>query len=67
MAAFAALALAAPGSALADFTVNSTADSGAGSLREAITNANLNPGPDTITITATGTIELESVLDFIGG
>jgi len=32
----------------ATFTVTSTADSGAGSLREAMTNANGNPGADTI-------------------
>jgi hypothetical protein len=31
------------------FTVSSTADSGAGTLRQAILDANANPGPDTIT------------------
>ena len=32
----------------ATFTVTNTADSGAGSLRQAILDANANPGPDTI-------------------
>ena len=34
----------------ADVAVTSTADSGPGSLRDAITSANANPGPDIITI-----------------
>ncbi|HNB51831.1 MAG TPA: hypothetical protein PK530_07805, partial [Anaerolineales bacterium] len=38
---------ARPASA-ANFTVINTNDSGAGSLRQAILNANSNPGPDTI-------------------
>jgi streptogramin lyase len=33
---------------LSTFTVTSTGDSGAGTLRQAITDANANPGPDTI-------------------
>ena len=48
------------------FTVTNTADSGLGSLRWAITNANANPGPDTITFqikgTAPFTINLSSAL-----
>ena len=44
------------------FTVNNTNDSGAGSLRQAITDANSNPGDDTINISATGTINLQSAL-----
>lgn len=49
LALLAALAVpAAPARALT-FTVSNTNDSGAGSLREAITGANSNPGPDTIT------------------
>ena len=36
------------------FKVINTADSGAGSLRWAITNANANPGPDTITFQISG-------------
>ena len=43
----AALLLAAP-SAAATFTVTNMADSGPGSLRWAITQANLTPGPDVI-------------------
>ncbi len=49
-------------------TVTTTADSGAGSLREAITTANASPEPDTITfaLPADATISLESPLPFIG-
>ena len=32
------------------YTVTSTADSGAGTLRQAITDANTNPGADTIAV-----------------
>ena len=38
----------------ADFIVTSTGDSGAGSLRQAILDANANPGPDTITFNISG-------------
>ena len=41
------LAVSAAASATT-YTVTSTADSGAGSLRQAITDANANPGADTI-------------------
>jgi titin len=48
------------------FTVTNMADSGAGSLRWAITNANANSGPDTITFQISGkapfTINLSSAL-----
>ena len=48
------------------FTVTNTADSGTGSLRWAITNANANPGPDTINFNISGaapfTINLLSAL-----
>jgi titin len=37
------------------FTVTNTADSGAGSLRQAILDANANPGPDTINFQISGT------------
>ena len=37
------------------FTVTNTSDSGLGSLRWAITNANANPGPDTINFQISGT------------
>lgn len=54
----------------ATFTVTTTADSGPGSLRQAILDANANPGPDTITfaIGATGsqqTIQPTSALPII--
>lgn len=44
------------------FTVNNTNDSGAGSLRQAITDASSSGGSDTINISATGTINLQSAL-----
>jgi hypothetical protein len=44
------------------FTVTNTNDSGAGSLRQAILDANASPGADTIDVTATGTINLQSPL-----
>jgi hypothetical protein len=46
----------------ATFTVTNTNDSGAGSLRQAILDANASPGADTIDVTATGTINLQSPL-----
>jgi hypothetical protein len=36
------------------YTVTTTADSGAGSLRQAITDANANPGPDTVAFSIVG-------------
>ncbi|MFO7632057.1 MAG: hypothetical protein R6W76_05920, partial [Caldilinea sp.] len=58
--------------AAATFTVTTTADSGAGSLRQAILDDNANPGADTITfaIGATGsqqTIQPATVLPTITG
>ncbi len=51
----------------AEHTVSTCADSGVGSLRQAIDDANTNDGPDVITITATctasGPVVLGSVLD----
>ena len=40
---------------LATFTVTTTTDGGAGSLRQAIIDANANPGTDTITFVGSGT------------
>jgi hypothetical protein len=51
----------------ATLTVTATSDSGAGSLRQAIVDANANPGDDTIEIMATGTIVLSSPLPQITG
>lgn len=53
--------LATPARA-ATFTVNTTNDSGPGSLRQAITDANANADADTINITAEGTINLQGEL-----
>src|SRR5262249_46329461 len=44
------------------FSVTTLADSGAGSLRQAILDANATPGDDTITFAVTGTINLASAL-----
>lgn len=44
------------------FTVTNTNDSGAGSLRDAVTMANTAGGSNSITITATGTIALATAL-----
>ena len=46
----------------AEFVVTSLADSGPGTLRQAIIDSNETPGDDTITINASGVIELESRL-----
>jgi hypothetical protein len=58
------LALPTAGQA-AGFSVTTTADSGAGSLRAAIEAANASSGPDVVSIGATGTIDLETVLPSI--
>lgn len=50
------------GASSAAFSVTNTNDSGAGSLRQAIIDANAAAGTDTITISATGTINLQSAL-----
>jgi hypothetical protein len=47
-------------STLATFTVSNTNDSGAGSLRQAILNANAAAGADTIGFTVSGTITLST-------
>ena len=56
-----AVGLTAAASA-ATYTVINTNDSGAGSLRDAVAQANLNPGPDTINFAVTGTVTLTSGL-----
>lgn len=60
-----ATVLFAPAAEAATFPVTTTADSGAGSLRDAITAANAAAGADTITFasTVTGTITLASEID----
>lgn len=47
---------------MASFTVTNLNDSGAGSLRQAILDANLNPGADVISFGVTGSINLLSAL-----
>src|SRR5947209_1999009 len=64
-----ALILAAASVTAATFTVTNTNDSGAGSLRQAILDANANPGLDTIAFNIPGagvqTISPASVLPTI--
>jgi predicted outer membrane repeat protein len=54
------LSVGAPVANAAIFTVTNTNDSGPGSLRQAVLDANLLPGPDTITFSVIGTITLTS-------
>jgi hypothetical protein len=54
------IAFAPAGMSAATFTVTSKKDSGAGSLRQAILDANANPGPDIVDFAVTGTITLTS-------
>ncbi|WP_029032236.1 DUF4347 domain-containing protein, partial [Salinarimonas rosea] len=64
-ALFGASALASFSGELATFTVTNNADSGAGSFRQAILDANANgPGSDTIVFNGDYTIELESFIEF---
>lgn len=53
-------ALAAHDAVAADFVVTTLADSGAGSLRQAIVGANATPGADRVLIQTPGTIALTS-------
>lgn len=53
-----ACALIAGPSLAADFSVTTSADSGPGSLRQAVAAANAHPGADTISIGGVGTITL---------
>jgi predicted outer membrane repeat protein len=47
------------------FSVSNTNDSGPGSLRQAILDANINPGEDVISITVLGQLDLQSALPTI--
>jgi hypothetical protein len=52
---------------LSAFTVSNLSDHGAGSLRQAILNANCNPGADVINFDVAGTITLASALPTVAG
>ncbi|CAA9542696.1 MAG: hypothetical protein AVDCRST_MAG88-147, partial [uncultured Thermomicrobiales bacterium] len=67
LTALALLAPPAPAARAATFSVTTTAESGPGSLRQAILDANGTPGGDTITFGVTGTITLASALPTITG
>ena len=64
-AASAAMLVAAQAAWATDYPVNTTADTGSGSLRDAITAVDGDSTPDTITITATGMLTLGSALPSI--
>ena len=57
--------LACAGAQAATFVVANVGDSGSGSLRQAIADANAASGPDTITFSVSGTITLASPLPSI--
>jgi hypothetical protein len=61
VAVLVAAGVAAPAHA-AQWSVSTTADSGPGSLRQAVLDANAAPGPDAIAISVTGTVSLASAL-----
>ncbi len=63
--ALALWALPAPAARAASFTVTNLNDTGAGSLRQAMLDANATAGADTITFVVPGTITLESMLPAI--
>jgi predicted outer membrane repeat protein len=63
--AFAVFSAVAPAAYAATYTVTSTADSGSGTLREAMTTALGTVAPDTITFNVSGTITLLSALPSI--
>jgi YVTN family beta-propeller protein len=60
LGAFLLVSLACAAARAATFPVTNLNDSGAGSLRDAIGQANTSPGPDTITFAVNGTIVLTS-------
>ncbi len=62
-----AFVVGAPVAHAATFVVSNTDDSGEGSLRQAIDDANDNAGADAITFDVTGTISLDSQLIVTGG
>lgn len=65
IASLAALLLPATPAAALSYPVTSTDDSGPGTLRAAIADANAHAGADSISIEANGTIELQSPLQVI--
>ena len=58
--AAAVVAVVVPAAAAATFDVTNTSDSGPGSFRQAVLDANLAPGPDTVSFAVDGTIRLTS-------
>ena len=60
VAAAAVVAVVVPAAAAATFDVTNTSNSGPGSFRQAVLDANLAPGPDTVSFAVEGTIRLTS-------
>ena len=60
VAAAAVVAVVVPAAAAATFNVTNTNNSGPGSFRQAVLDANLAPGPDTVSFAVEGTIRLTS-------
>jgi hypothetical protein len=67
VAVLAASLLPAASALALSYPVTNLNDSGAGSLRQAILDANSHSGADSIPIETTGTIELETALPSING
>ncbi|MBK8741935.1 MAG: hypothetical protein IPM02_21580 [Betaproteobacteria bacterium] len=75
LSGLAMLALVATGARAVTYNVTTNADSGAGSLRNAVAQANAHPGADTITFNAglgtisltTGQIDITEALTINGG
>ena len=58
VAAAAVVAVVVPAAAAATFNVTNTSNSGPGSFRQAVLDANLAPGPDVVSFSVDGTIRL---------
>ena len=58
VAAAAVVAVVVPAAAAATFNVTNTSNSGPGSFRQAVLDANLAPGPDMVSFSVDGTIRL---------
>ena len=66
VAAAAVVAVVVPAAAAAPFNVTNRNNSGPGSFRQAVLDANLAPGPDTITFAVEGTIQLTGGAIIVG-
>ena len=67
VAAAAVVVVVVPAAAAAPFDVTNTNNSGPGSFRQAVLDANLAPGADTITFSVEGTIQLTGGTIIVAG